>query len=100
MPRRVVSRAHEVMFMPLKSVAKERHHVDALSAVCTVKALCMAAGLDLQACQVVPQARQRALLGLAACPRCLRLVGHKCPLASELGLLRAGPSPHLLRRKV
>ena len=98
--KRVASMAHDVMSMPLKSVAKERHQECAASMFWTVTVVCMAAGHDLQACQGEPRVRHLALLGLAACPHCLHLEGRRWPLASELRLLSAEVVLHLLHQKV
>ena len=92
--------AHDVMSMPLKSVAKERHQECAASMFCTVTVVCMAAGRDLQACQGETQVRHLALLGLTACPHCLHLEGRRWPLASELRLLSAEVALNLLHQKV
>ena len=97
LPKRVRSNAHEVMPMPLKSVAKERHRVRRPSTLKIVAEVCVAAGLDRQVCHVEPQTWQRALLGLTACPQCLHRVGRKCPLASALTLLRGEVALHLLQ---
>ena len=100
LPKRVWSMAQEVMSMPLKSVAKDKHQVCKSAPLRTVAEVCMAAGLDLQVCHEVSHAWQRALIGLAACPQRLHRVGRKCPLASALRLLSGDVASHLPHRKV
>ena len=92
--------AQEVMSMPLKSVAKDKHHVCKPAPLRMVAEVRMAAGLDLQVCHGVLHAWQWELLGLAACPQCLHRVGRRCPLAFALRLLSGDVASHLPHRKV
>ena len=55
LPKRVLSNAHDVISMPLKSVANEKHQVCRPSTPERVAEVCMAAGLDRQVCHVEPQ---------------------------------------------
>ena len=50
--------AQEVMSMPLKSVAKDKHQECESAPLKTVAEVCMAAGLDKQVCQGVSQTWQ------------------------------------------